>query len=67
MNYADQLRDTLGLRQARNPRLLFAHLHDIDHAVTTRVAQQQWIDTVHRGLRQLAPLSSQAVSRPSSS
>ena len=59
VNYADQLRQTLGLRDARNPRLLFAHLHDIDHAVTTRVAQQQWIDTVRRGLLQLAP------SRPS--
>jgi hypothetical protein len=67
VNYADQLRDALGLRQARNPRLLFTHLHDIDHAVTTRVAQQQWIDTVQRGLRQLAPLRAQAASPPSSS
>ncbi|MDY0331644.1 MAG: alpha/beta fold hydrolase [Thiomonas sp.] len=66
VNYADQLRHTLGLRQVSHPRLLFAHLHDIDHAVTTRVAQQQWIDTVRRGLLQLAPLPSQAASPPSS-
>lgn len=55
VNYADQLRHTLGLQQVQHDRLLFAHLPDIDHAVTTTVAQQQWIETVRRGLLQLAP------------
>ena len=62
VNYADQLRETLGLQQIRHDRLLFAHLPDIDHAVTTRVAQRQWIDTVHRGLLQLAPAAAQRQS-----
>jgi hypothetical protein len=53
VNYAEQLRNTLGLRRTRHDRLLFAHLADVDHAVTTRAAQRQWIDTVRRGLLQL--------------
>ncbi|CUA99051.1 alpha/beta fold hydrolase [Thiomonas bhubaneswarensis] len=57
VNYADQLRQTLGLRGVDHARLLFAHLHDIDHAVTTRVAQQQWVEAVRGGLLQLAPVS----------
>ncbi len=55
VNYAEQLRESLGLQQTAHERLLFTHLPDIDHAVTTRVAQQLWIETVRRGLLQLAP------------
>lgn len=62
VNYADQLRETLGLQHIAHDRLLFTHLHDIDHAVTTRVAQQQWVDAVHRGLLQLAPNPAQSPS-----
>ena len=64
VNYADQLRQTLGLRGVRHSRLLFTHLHDIDHAVTTRVAQQQWIETVRSGLLQLAPTQLPAPPSP---
>ncbi|MGC9162604.1 MAG: alpha/beta fold hydrolase [Thiomonas sp.] len=60
VNYAGQLRETLGLRHTVHDRLLFAHLADIDHAVTTRAAQQQWIDTVRRGLLQLTPVQEAA-------
>jgi len=62
VNYAEQLRESLGLAQTKHARLLFAHLPDIDHAVTTRAAQRQWIDTVHRGLRQLAPAAQEYTS-----
>ncbi len=62
VNYAGQLRESLGLAQTEHERLLFTHLPDIDHAVTTRVAQQQWIDTVHRGLLRLAPTAQEPTS-----
>ncbi|MGC8703764.1 MAG: alpha/beta fold hydrolase, partial [Thiomonas sp.] len=62
VNYAGQLRESLGLAQTEHDRLLFTHLPDIDHAVTTRVAQQQWIDTVHRGLLRLAPTAQEPTS-----
>ena len=57
VNYAGQLRQALGLQRQHHQRLIFAHLPDVDHAVTTRAAQQQWLSCVRDGLLRLAPSS----------